>query len=90
MTTKINTEKQQKMANNGFSKFCEETSLPGWSYLNHEMSKVWKILWILFLFFLTLLSVFVVLVNIQQYQQVCKNYAMATSLVSLASLMRVN
>jgi hypothetical protein len=54
------------------------------------MSKVWKLLWILFLLFVTFLSVFVVLVNIQQYQLVCKNYAMAASLVSLASLMRVN
>jgi hypothetical protein len=71
MTTKIHTEKQVNMAaynnNNGFSKFCQETSLPGWSYLNSDISKVWKLLWIFFLCSAICHSAYVVYVNTQQY-----------------------
>jgi hypothetical protein len=67
MRTKIETENSRKMEKCGFSKFCEETSLPGWSYLNYEMSKLWKLLWIIFLCIVVVVSVYVLVVNTQQY-----------------------
>jgi hypothetical protein len=67
MRTKIETEKSRKMEKSGFSKFCEETSLPGWPYLNYEMSKLWKLLWIIFLCIVVVVSVYVLVANTQQY-----------------------
>jgi hypothetical protein len=47
--TEASPRKREKLKANAFCKFCGETSLPGWAYLNHEMSKPWKVLWIIFL-----------------------------------------
>ena len=41
--------KKKGLTENVFYKFCCETSLPGWPYLNRQMSKVWKVIWIFFL-----------------------------------------
>jgi hypothetical protein len=51
----------------GFSKFCSETSLPGWSYLNHRMNQFWKIIWIIFLCFVVANSIYVVQINTESY-----------------------
>ena len=76
MKTKIQTENYSSRndSNNGFFKFCQETSLPGWSYLNYEMIKFWKIIWIIFLFFVICLSVFVLQANVVEYLQVKLGY----------------
>jgi hypothetical protein len=67
MKTKIGTEQSKKLKNEGFSKFCNETSLPGWAYLKREMSHLWKVLWIIFLIIIVILSGFVLVINTQQY-----------------------
>ena len=72
MKTKIGNENSDEKDKKGFSKFCEETSLPGWSYLNFDICKFWKLLWIIFLCLAVCLSVLVVIVNVQQYIQVCE------------------
>jgi hypothetical protein len=64
---KVETEKHPNPKKKGFSKFCAESSLHGWSYLNHEMNQFWKILWILFLFLIVIMSVVVVVENVQKY-----------------------
>jgi hypothetical protein len=43
---------------NSFAKFCDETSLPGWAYLNRDIPKVWKALWGAFLIFILMISVY--------------------------------
>ncbi len=48
---------------NVFHKFCSETSLPGWPYLNREMSQVWRLIWVSFLLTACATSVYA-LVNI--------------------------
>jgi hypothetical protein len=55
---------------NGFRRFCQETSLPGWFYLSSDASKLWKIIWFIFLCLAMSLSSYVLLANLQQYQQV--------------------
>ncbi len=67
MKTKIETEQSQNLKNEGFSKFCNETSLPGWAYLNREMSHLWKVLWIVFLIIIVILSGFVLVISNRQY-----------------------
>jgi hypothetical protein len=67
MKTRIETEQYKNLKNGGFSKFCNETSLPGWSYLNHEMSQIWKVLWIIFLIIIVILSGYVLVVSTLQY-----------------------
>ncbi len=47
--TKVCPMTPEKLEDNVFYKFCDETSLPGWQYLNREMNKVWKMIWIVFL-----------------------------------------
>ena len=49
MTNKVFPIPKEKLKDNVLHKFCGETSLPGWPYLNREMSQVWKMIWILFL-----------------------------------------
>jgi hypothetical protein len=73
MTTKIQPKISSEEKKIGFSKFCEETSLPGWSYLNHDMSKFWKVLWIVFLCLIIAISVYVIVENTRTYIQ-AKNY----------------
>jgi hypothetical protein len=48
------------MASNqhGLAKFCNETSLPGWAYLNRDIPKLWKALWALFLIAILIISVY--------------------------------
>jgi hypothetical protein len=67
MKTKINPEKSEKIEKNVFSKFCQETSLHGWSYLDREKSKVWKGLWFIFLLIIIVLSGYVLVINTKQY-----------------------
>jgi hypothetical protein len=67
MKTKIGTEKSKNLKNEGFSKFCDETSLPGWAYLASEMSHLWKFLWIIFLIIIVILSGFVLVISTLQY-----------------------
>lgn len=47
--TKVCPMRPEKLEDNVFYKFCDETSLPGWPYLIREMNTVWKIIWIVFL-----------------------------------------
>ena len=42
----------------GFRKFCSETSIHGWSYLMHDMSKTWRTIWSIIVTFNCLLTVF--------------------------------
>ena len=49
MTNKVFPIPKEKLKDNVLHKFCGETSLPGWPYLNREMSQVWKMIWIVFL-----------------------------------------
>ena len=51
----------------GFSKFCNETTLHGLTYLNHKMSKVWKVFWIVFLCIIFCAATFVVKIETQKY-----------------------
>ncbi len=67
MKSKIGTEQSKNLKNEGFSKFCNETSLPGWSYLKREMSQMWKFLWMVFLIIIVILSGFVLVINTRQY-----------------------
>jgi hypothetical protein len=67
MKTKIGTEQSKNLKNEGFSKFCNETSLPGWAYLQREMSHLWNVLWIIFLIIIVILSGFVLVVSTRQY-----------------------
>ncbi len=51
-----------------FFKFCSETSLHGWRYLNvGEMSLPWKMIWLIFLLVVSFVSVYVIVVNTQQH-----------------------
>jgi hypothetical protein len=58
--------RREKVKNNAFCKFCKETSLPGWAYLNREMNKLWKMVWIVFLIAICGASIYV-LVNIFKF-----------------------
>jgi hypothetical protein len=72
MTKRIKPEIQVKALPSDmqqFLKFCDETSLHGWSYLNHKMNKVWKIIWILFIFLIIGTSIYVIEINIKSYLQ---------------------
>jgi hypothetical protein len=79
MTTKIQTKKSEIQNKKGFSKFCQETSLPGWSYLNYEMSRFWKVLWIVFLCLIIGISVYVIVENTRKYFQAKKDINVTTS-----------
>ncbi len=48
---------------NVFHKFCGETSLPGWPYLNRKMSKVWRVIWIIFLIATCAISIYVLVIT---------------------------
>ncbi len=39
------------------AKFCNETSLPGWAYLNRDIPKMWKAIWAIFLMVILIISV---------------------------------
>ena len=66
MKSKVLPLKREKLKKNAFHKFCDETSLPGWSYLNHEISLIWKMLWIIFLIAICGLSVYVLVMFIKK------------------------
>jgi hypothetical protein len=76
MKTRIQTENSSSVASSpehcesSFSKFCKETSLHGWHYFNHEMSRLWKTIWILFLCCVIGISALVLVINVRQYLQV--------------------
>jgi hypothetical protein len=50
----------------GFSLFCKETSLHGWSYFNHEMSKIWKLFLAAFFVLVTIASAALIWTNTNQ------------------------
>ncbi len=51
-----------------FRKFCMETSLHGWAYINREPVGIRKIVWLLFLTAVSVLSIFSVFKNSEQVQ----------------------
>jgi hypothetical protein len=66
-----------------FSKFCNETSLHGWAYLNYNMNKIWKITWILFIFLIIGTSVLVIEMNIRNYLQATTVTTIDSTIASL-------
>jgi hypothetical protein len=50
-------EEMTEANKNSFAKFCNETSLPGWAYLNRDIPKIWKALWAAFLMAILIISV---------------------------------
>ena len=70
MTQRIKPEENERISSSSksnFAKFCKDTSLHGWSYLNHsKMPKVWKFFWSTFLIIIVLLSVFFFVINTNQ------------------------
>ena len=70
MTPRVKPEENEIISStskSNFAKFCKDTSLHGWSYLNHsKMPKVWKFFWSTFLMIIVLLSVFFFVINTNQ------------------------
>ena len=55
--------KKKELTENVFHKFCGETSLPGWPYLNRKMSKVLRVIWIIFLIATCGISIYVLVIT---------------------------
>jgi hypothetical protein len=66
-----------------FSKFCEETSLHGWSYLNHKMTKIWKIIWMFFILLIIGTSTYVIEINIKSYLEATTVTTIDSTIASL-------
>lgn len=60
-----NEKKDTKI--NGFSKYCNETSLPGWAYLAQGYSKEQNIMWISLLIVICGLSAYVLVFDVQHF-----------------------
>ena len=50
-----------------FSKYCRETSLPGWSYLGRDINPKCKIVWAVFLVGILVLTAWFVKINVTKY-----------------------
>ncbi len=46
--------------------FCDQTTLPGWSYLSKDISRTGRFIWSSFMLIIFSVSIFFIYINIEQ------------------------
>jgi hypothetical protein len=64
---KLKVENEESIASKNILRtFCDQTTLPGWSYLSKDISRTGRFIWSSFMLIIFSVSIFFIYINIEQ------------------------